>query len=92
MGKLEQLLEGVADAELRAELAGEVTALKGRTRFGLVYERHLPETVVVGDRDGLKVGDHVRPREEANNGHDFRLVDLDGDRATIVSLRACKER
>ncbi|MCZ7589353.1 MAG: site-specific DNA-methyltransferase [Gaiella sp.] len=92
MAKLEQLLEDVSDAKLRAELEAEVAALKGRTRFGLVYERHLPETVVVGDRDGLKPGDHVRPREEANNGHDFRLVDIDGDQATILSLKDGKER
>lgn len=92
MAKLEQLLEGVSDAKLRAELEAEVAALKGRTRFGLVYERHLPETVVVGDCDGLKVGDHVRPREEANNGHDFRLVKLDGEEATIVSLKDDMER
>jgi adenine-specific DNA-methyltransferase len=92
VAKLEQLLECVDDATLRAELADEVAALKGRTRFGLVYERHLPETVVVGDRDGLKVGDHVRPHEEATNGHDFRLVDLDGDQATILSLKDGEER
>lgn len=92
MATLEQLLGDVSDAKLRAELEAEVAALKGRKRFGLVYERHLPETVVVGDRDGLKVGDYVRPREEANNGHDFRLVDLDGDQATILSVKDSKER
>jgi adenine-specific DNA-methyltransferase len=52
----------------------------------------LPETVIVGDLDGLKVGDHVRPREEANNGEDFRLVSLDGKTATILSLKTNEER
>ena len=68
MAKLDQLLHRVQDKTLRAELEAEVAALKSRTRFGLVFERHLPETVIVGDTDGLRVGDHVRPREHADNG------------------------
>ena len=66
MAKLEHLLSAVADAELKAQLEAEVAALKRHTRFGLVYERHLPETTIVGDVDGLKVGDYVRPRKEAS--------------------------
>src|SRR4051794_33280762 len=86
MARLEQLLEAVDDEKLRAELAAEVTSLKGRTRFGLVYERHLPETVVVGDVEGLKLGDHVRLRKEANGGPDYRVGDVKGNIATLLSL------
>jgi hypothetical protein len=71
---------------------GEVAALKDRTRFGLVYERHLPETVIVGDTDGIKVGDHVRPCTEANGEIDYRLVALSGDKATIVPLPEGEEQ
>ncbi len=92
MAKLEQLLKGVSDAKLRAELEAEVAALKDRTRFGLVYERHLPETVIVGDTDGIKLGDHVRPRAEADGAVDYRLVDLGGEQATIVPLPEGEER
>jgi adenine-specific DNA-methyltransferase len=84
VAKLEQLLKAVEDAELKAQLESEVATLKGRTRFGLVYERHIPETVIVGDTDGLKVGDHVRRREEANNGHDYRVVALNGKKVKVV--------
>jgi adenine-specific DNA-methyltransferase len=45
-----------------------------------------------GVRDGLKTGDHVRPHDEANNGHDFRLIALDGEQATILSLTDGGER
>jgi adenine-specific DNA-methyltransferase len=69
-----------------------VSALKNRTRFGLVYERHLPETVVVGDTDGLRIGDHVRPRKYAENDEDYRLVDFDGDRVTILSSKTGEQR
>jgi len=86
MAKLEHLLSAVADAELKAQLEAEVAALKRHTRFGLVYERHLPETTIVGDVDGLKVGDYVRPRKEALNGHDYRVVALNGAQATIIGV------
>lgn len=88
MAKLDQLLQRVQDKALRAELETEVAVLKSRTRFGLVFERHLPETVIVGDTDGLKIGDHVRPREQADNGEDFRVLSLNGKRARILSLKS----
>jgi len=91
MAHLDELLAGVVDGELRTQLAAEISALKNRTRFGLVYERHLPETVVVADTDGLRVGDHVRLREHSANGEDHRVVALDGDRVTILSLRSGEE-
>src|SRR4051794_6833966 len=86
MARIEELLSAVADAELKAQLEIEVASLKGRTRFGLVYERHLPETVIVGDADGIKVGDHVRPREEVHNGRDYRVVGLNGSTAALIKL------
>ena len=86
MAKLEQLLSAVSNPELKAELEAEVASLKGRMRFGLVYERHLPETVIVRDVDGLKVGDYVRRRKEAHNGHDYRVVDVNGSTATLIDV------
>lgn len=60
VANLERLVEGIGDAKLRAEIEAEIAVLKNRTRFGLVYERHLPETVLVGDVDGLTVGDDTQ--------------------------------
>ena len=92
MARLEQLLESIPNGELRAALESEVAALKSRVRFGLVHERHIPETVLVGDIDGLRIGDHVRPRAEAaNNGHDYRVVSLNGSQARIVALKSGRE-
>ena len=92
MANLERLVEEIGDAKLRTEIEAEIAALKNRTRFGLVYERHLPETVLVGDLDGVTVGDHVRPREEADNGHDYSVVALDDRHVRIVSLKTGEER
>lgn len=91
MAKLEQLLKSVSDAKLRGELEAEVAALKGRTRFGLVYERHLPETVMVRDLDGLKVGDLVRKRERAHNGNDYRVVAIGEKSATVIADNGTKQ-
>ena len=87
MAELDQLIKAVPDSDLRTQLEAEVSALKNHTRFGLVFERHLPETVIVRDTDSLRVGDHVRPREQADDQEDYRVVDLDGQRATILSLK-----
>ncbi len=91
MAKLEQLIKAISDSELRAQVEAEVSALKGRTRFGLVFERHLPETVIVRDTDCLRVGDQVRRREDATNGEDYRVVGVDDGRATIFSSKAAGE-
>jgi adenine-specific DNA-methyltransferase len=92
VAKLEELLEAVPNAKLRSELQTEVSALKGRTRFGLVYERHLPETVTVRDTDGLRAGDHVRLRQRSEENEDYRVVELHGEQATILSLKTNSER
>ncbi len=91
MAKLEQLLQGVKDPELRAQLEAEVASLKDKTRFGLIYERHLPETVIVGDTDPLKVGDHVRPRQAVDVEEDFRVLELNAKRAKLVSRKTDEE-
>lgn len=91
MAKIESLLGRIKDTELKAQLEKEVSALKRRMRFGLVYERHLPETVILRETDDLKVGDHVRPRERINVDEDFRVVQLDSRKAKVVSIKTGQE-
>ena len=43
MAKIDDLTQQVSDPRLRRELEAAVAELKKRTRFGLVYESHLPE-------------------------------------------------
>jgi adenine-specific DNA-methyltransferase len=47
MARIEDLVSQVGDARVRAELADEVAHLKSRRTFGLVFERHIPETVMI---------------------------------------------
>ncbi|MFB9622054.1 site-specific DNA-methyltransferase [Nonomuraea helvata] len=55
---LDQLLSRVTDETLRSRLAREIELLRGSRRFGLVFDRHLPESVKLTDhpiRKGVKV-------------------------------------
>ena len=88
--KLDQFLHAVEDPTLRAQLEREVADLNNHTRFGLVYERHLPETVIVRDTDPLKI-DHVRPRRAADVDEDFRVIGLNERSARLLSLKTEQE-
>ncbi len=45
MAKIEDLIAKIPDELLRKSIAGEIKALKKAKKFGLVFEKHLPETV-----------------------------------------------
>lgn len=61
MSRLSNLLRqvGSQDAQLAADLKGEVDALSRRRAFGLNFERHIPETVELPGRQ-VRRGDKVR--------------------------------
>lgn len=84
MARLEDLIASVKDAQLRDALQDEVKELKNQTRFGLVYERHLPETLCLGINGGLQVGDQVRLRKEPENDAMLRVKSIRGAKAAIV--------
>lgn len=64
MAYLEDLIGEVEPARLRADIAEEVRRLKKRLRFGLVFERHIPETTLLPPSVGMRAGDEVRFRSE----------------------------
>src|SRR4051795_8563093 len=76
MARLEQLVEAIQDEKLRLQIEAEIAALKERTRFGLVYERHLPETALIADPDLVEVGALVRLRQNVDKDVDYRVVGL----------------
>lgn len=47
MAKVEDLIKNIPDAQLRGEIAHEVAKLKSEKKFGLVFEEHLPEQVLL---------------------------------------------
>ena len=63
MAALDELLKQIADPALRERLAKEIEALRKGSRFGLVFEEHLPEVV---ELPGLspRIGSRVRKLED----------------------------
>lgn len=63
---LDALLDRVGDPNLSTELRREIDRLKDAKQFGLVFERHLPETVRLHShpvRRGLSVQDRAKPSD-----------------------------
>jgi adenine-specific DNA-methyltransferase len=48
MARIEELIRDIADPRLRNQIATEISKLKARKKFGLVFEEHLPEIVLSG--------------------------------------------
>jgi adenine-specific DNA-methyltransferase len=47
MAKIEDLIKNISDARLRDEIGREVAKLKSEKKFGLVFEEHWPEQVLL---------------------------------------------
>ena len=84
MARLEDLLTEVEDGSLRGALADEVKRLKKDVGFGLVFERHLPESVLVDGSVQIKIGDRVRLRKEPKSKTTWAVSALAGKTATLV--------
>jgi hypothetical protein len=67
MALIETLLAEISDPDLRARLEREVRELKRGTDFGLVFERHIPEGVLLPPSVGLEVGTEVKLRQEPSD-------------------------
>jgi adenine-specific DNA-methyltransferase len=81
MAQIEQLIAKIGDPGLRDQVAREVKALKERKQFGLVFERHLPETVLIAADAKVRAGAKARRRTEPD-GPDLSVVRATRD--TIV--------
>ncbi|HEV7492169.1 DNA methyltransferase [Baekduia sp.] len=65
-------------------LAHEVRALKQRLDFGLVFERHLPENVVLPSTAGVQKGDQVRFRDKGDDQEELRVIGQSGEKVVYV--------
>lgn len=63
---LDQLIGQIDDESLRTRLAREVELLRGSRRFGLVFDRHLPESVRLTDHP-IRKGVRVALRDESSS-------------------------
>ncbi len=82
MGKLEDLIAQVEDANLRQSLAAAASEAKEARNFGLVFEQHIPETVAVLGLP-LRRGQRVRLRSQIDTGPDYTVVKVTKKAATL---------
>jgi adenine-specific DNA-methyltransferase len=80
---LDQLIGQVADESLRTRLAREVELLRGSRRFGLVFDRHLPESVRLIDHP-IRKGVRVARRDEPS-GDTWKVIGFT-DRTRAVAV------
>lgn len=82
MAAIEDLIRNIADARLRDSLAAEVARLKAVKKFGLVFEEHLPETVLLPGLQ-VKLGGRVLKKSDPA-GISFRVVEEVNDRRVKI--------
>ncbi|MFE3289411.1 site-specific DNA-methyltransferase [Rhodococcus sp. NPDC059234] len=80
---LDQLISRIDDPRLRERLAREVDLLRGSRRFGLVFDRHLPESVRLPDHP-IRKGIRVALRDESSS--EAWIVDRFTDRTREVAV------
>lgn len=80
---LDQLVSRVDDDTLRTRLAREIELLRGSRRFGLVFDRHLPESVRLPDHP-IRKGIRVALRDESSS--ETWIVDRFADRTREVAV------
>lgn len=70
---LDALVAQVEDETLRSRLSREIELLRGSRRFGLVFDRHLPESVRLPEHP-VRKGVRVTLRDESDPGQAWRVV------------------
>lgn len=85
MAQLEDLIKDIADPRLRHQIAGEVSKLKARKKFGLVFEQHIPELVQL-PRLAVKPGARVVKRSDKPTVL-FVVAAVNGKKASILPER-----
>jgi adenine-specific DNA-methyltransferase len=81
MAQLEDLIKEIADPRQRVQIAAEVSNLKARKKFGLVFEQHLPEIVQL---PALPVKPGARVVRRGQKSGFFTVVAANSKNATLL--------
>lgn len=82
MTELDETLSRVQDEGLRSQLKAGIDALTRQLRFGLVFERHLPESIRAY-RAVIHVGDSVQLRSAVVGSDEFEVLAIKSKMATV---------
>lgn len=83
MAKIDDLLAHIQDSELRRQLQASVAELREQKKFGLVFERHLPETALLPS-SRVRVGSSVMLRRQPSSSKALVVTDLEKRTAALL--------
>ena len=83
MALIENLVAQISDPDLRDAISREIKEIKSRRDWGLVFERHLPESTRLLDAP-IKVGSVVWERRAAKPRR-FRVQAIESDELVLVA-------
>ncbi len=86
MARLEDLVEEIADPVLRSQVSEELSKLKAHKKFGLVFEEHVPEVVLMPGLP-IKLGVRVAKRNDKTAGFFIVTQILDVKNVSIIPER-----
>src|SRR5258708_468042 len=88
MAKVEDLIKNIPDAKLRDEIAREVAKLKSEKKFGLVFEEHLPEQVLL---PGLPIKPGARVVKRGSETEVFAVIAAEEGKRAANRFRVVRE-
>lgn len=83
MARIDQLISQINDDRLRSEPRRSAQDLRKAQKFGLVFEEHLPETILVGQTE-IAPGSIVCLRKEPKSNRRYRVLEINGSRAKVA--------
>lgn len=84
MARIDDLVARISEPRLQRELASELAELRRQLRFGLVFEKHVPEVIAVPNV-APAVGDAVRLRTRLNDDDIYRVLAIEDGHARLQS-------
>ena len=90
MAAIEQYIERIADKDLREQLRLEVERLTKKKRFGLVWENHLPDNVILPEVS-IRRGTKVALKDKTPNDV-YEVQSLSDKKACCINLTTMEQK
>lgn len=90
MAAIDQYIERIPNTELQEQIREEVARLTKKKRFGLVYENHLPDNVIMPEAT-IRRGTKVTLRGNTPNDV-YEVQDIEKDNAVCRNLASLEDK
>ena len=85
MARIDDLIAQVTEPELQKGLGQELDRLRKQSKFGLLFEHHVPEITVLPELE-VRVGESVAYRSKVGAEEICRVLSIDAGPATMTPL------